>query len=248
MLWTTDKIMMIAFWGMVSGHFATVLAFIGIFSCFMTSFLVMWLISSGAWLYFASLQIPPSKKAVLITGCDSGFGNAIALHLDNLGFRVFAGCLFADSNGEGAEKLRKEGSDLLHVLQLDITKQEQLNKAVVDIKGKLSENEGLWGLVNNAGVCTMGIVEWTPLEMFRKDCEVNYFGMVSSTKSFLPLIRLAKGRIVNVTSMAGRITVPMMGGYCGSKYAAEAVSDALRLEMKPWGVHVAVIEPGNYAS
>lgn len=247
MLWTTDKLMRVGFWGIVSFLLATLLSILGLLSCYL-AFSVIWLLTAVIYLYKGTLEISTSCKAVMITGCDSGFGNELALHLDRLGFRVFAGCLWADAKGEGAEILRSEGSGRLHVIQLDVTKQEQLDKALAEVKKLMPDEESLWGLVNNAGLCTLGLIEWTPMEIFRRDPEVNFFGMVATTKTFLPLVRRAKGRVVNVASAAGRISVPMMASYCASKYAVEAFSDSLRLEIKQHGVHVAIVEPGNYGS
>ncbi|XP_042222815.1 uncharacterized protein LOC121867125 [Homarus americanus] len=245
MLWTLDKVVRVMFWGGVSALLATLLSALGVVSCLL-AFITLWLLTAASYLYTADMKLPVSGKSVVVTGCDTGFGNTLALHLDKLGFRVFACCLHA--GGEGANRLRREGSSRLHVLQMDVTNQEQLDKAAQEVKHLLPEGDVVWGLVNNAGLCTLGPVEWMSMESFRKDPEVNVFGLIATTKTFLPLIRQAKGRVVNVASVAGRMSAGFMGPYCVSKYAVEGFSDALRQEMRPFGVDVCILEPGNFAN
>ncbi|XP_069951276.1 D-beta-hydroxybutyrate dehydrogenase, mitochondrial isoform X2 [Cherax quadricarinatus] len=245
MLWTIDKVVRLMFWGGVSALLATVLSVLGIMSCVL-AFTTLWLFTASMYMYTANMKEPVVGKAVVVTGCDSGFGNTLALHLDKLGFKVFAACLHAE--GEGAQHLRQEGSINLHVLQMDVTKQDQVDKAAEEVKRLLPKGCGVWGLVNNAGVCTLGPVEWVSLESFRRDPEVNIFGLIAVTKTFLPLVRRAKGRVVNVASVAGRMSARFMGPYCISKYAVEGFSDALRQEMYPFGVDVCILEPGNFAN
>ncbi|XP_042861662.1 D-beta-hydroxybutyrate dehydrogenase, mitochondrial-like [Penaeus japonicus] len=246
MLWTQDKVIRVLFWGGFSLVVSEILSIIGLTSCCCLSFLGLWGLTAGAYLYRASLKVSPAGKAVVITGCDTGFGNALALRLHQLGFRVFALCL--RSEGTGIQKLLDEKSKRLHVIQADVTKQDQLDRALLQVKSLLPVGEVVWGLVNNAGVCTIGPVEWISNEHFRKDPEVNLFGVIAATKTFLPLVRRARGRVVNVASVAGRFCAPLMAAYNASKYAVEGFNDALRLEMRPWGVKVCLIEPGNFGS
>ncbi|XP_037783264.1 D-beta-hydroxybutyrate dehydrogenase, mitochondrial-like [Penaeus monodon] len=246
MQWTQDRVIRVLFWGGFSLVLAEILSFIGLASCCCLSFLSLWGLTAGAYLFRASMQVSPTGKAVVITGCDTGFGNALAIRLHQLGFRVFALCLRLE--GAGIQKLREEHSKRLHVIQADVTKQDQLDRALQEVKSQLPVGEVLWGLVNNAGVCTIGPVEWLSNEQFRKDPEVNLFGVIAATKTFLPLVRRARGRIVNVASVAGRVCAPLMAAYNASKYAVEGFNDALRLEMHPWGVKVCLIEPGNFGS
>lgn len=246
MEWTQDRVIRVLFWGGFSLVLTEILTFIGLTSCCWLSFLSLWGLSAGTYLYRASLKVSPTGKAVVITGCDTGFGNALAIRLHQLGFRVFALCL--RSEGAGIQKLRDEHSKRLHVIQADVTKQDQLDRALQEVKSLLPVGEVLWGLVNNAGVCTIGPVEWISKEHFRKDPEVNLFGVIAATKTFLPLVRRARGRIVNVASVAGRFCAPLLAAYNASKYAVEGFNDALRLEMRPWGVKVCLIEPGNFGS
>uniref|UniRef100_A0A3Q2QP94 3-hydroxybutyrate dehydrogenase, type 1 n=1 Tax=Fundulus heteroclitus TaxID=8078 RepID=A0A3Q2QP94_FUNHE len=203
-------------------------------------------------LYVATPRIPRGSvevkgKAVLITGCDTGFGLSLAKHLHALGFTVFAGCLLKDKGGEGAKELEEFGSDRMKVVQLDVCSDEQVKEAVEYIRGNLADSQrGLWAVVNNAGVSTFGEVEFTSMDTYRQVSEVNLWGTIRVTKAVLPLIRRAKGRVVNIASMYGRMGNRLRSPYCVSKYGVEAFSDCLRYEMKTWGVKVSVVEPGNY--
>uniref|UniRef100_A0A8D0HGJ5 D-beta-hydroxybutyrate dehydrogenase, mitochondrial-like n=1 Tax=Sphenodon punctatus TaxID=8508 RepID=A0A8D0HGJ5_SPHPU len=197
----------------------------------------------------SSLQV--GEKAVLITGCDKGFGHALAKQLHAEGFTVFAGCLITVSGecGAGARELQSLGPERMHVLQLDVCSDEQVAGAADFVKRTLQEPErGLWGLVNNAGVSTFGEVEFTSVDKYKEVAEVNLWGTVRVTKAFLPLIRRAKGRVVNVASVLGRVSSPSRSCYCVSKFGVEAFSDCLRQEMYRWGVRIIVIEPSNFVA
>jgi len=180
-------------------------------------------------------------KYVLITGCDSGFGRATAIQLDKMGVCVLATCL----TKEGEQSLKSATSDKLKTFQLDVTNSEQI-KRVFDKVKKLVEDEsvGLWGLVNNAGVCQLLPIEWTPLSRFKSIADVNLWGLIDMTKTFLPLVKKTKGRVVNFSSVDGRVSIYGLSAYCVTKYGVEAFSDALRREMYPWGVQVSILEPG----
>ncbi|XP_014865268.1 PREDICTED: D-beta-hydroxybutyrate dehydrogenase, mitochondrial isoform X1 [Poecilia mexicana] len=203
-------------------------------------------------LYVATPRFPRGSvevkgKAVLITGCDTGFGLSLAKHLHILGYTVFAGCLLKDKEGEGAKELEEFHSDRMKVVQLDVCSDEQVKNAVEYIKGNLEDSQrGLWAVVNNAGVSTFGEVEFTSMDTYRQVSEVNLWGTIRVTKAVLPLIRRAKGRVVNIASMYGRMGNRLRSPYCVSKYGVEVFSDCLRYEMKTWGVKVSIIEPGNY--
>jgi len=195
----------------------------------------------------SSLQLEVGDKSVLITGCDTGFGLALAKHLTSLGFNVFAGCLMADKDGPGATELRGLNNPRLKVIQLDITKQEDWEKALDFVqKNLIATSSGLWGIVNNAGWATFGEVEWVGMDTYRKAMDINVFGLISGIKTFLPLIRSAKGRVVTITSGLGRMAVPTRSPYCLTKYALEGFHDCLRYEMKAFGVDVSILEPGNF--
>ncbi|XP_043926581.1 D-beta-hydroxybutyrate dehydrogenase, mitochondrial-like [Protopterus annectens] len=194
-----------------------------------------------------SIQI--DGKAVLITGCDTGFGFALAKHLHALGFTVFAGCLLKNQNGNGAKQLEAMKSNRMKVLQLDVTSDEQVSQALQFVRKNLEDpDKDLWCIVNNAGIITYGEVEFTSLRKYKEVAEVNLWGTVRVTKAFLPLIRRSKGRIVNIASMAGRFSLYLWSAYAMSKFGVVAFSDALRNEMHHWGVKVILIEPGMFAA
>ncbi|XP_067322393.1 D-beta-hydroxybutyrate dehydrogenase, mitochondrial-like [Anolis sagrei] len=204
--------------------------------------------SSLPLFFFSFAQVRKAEgKVVLITGCDKGFGHALARHLHSRGFTVFAGCLLKDQGGDGARALASLRSERLRVLQLDICRQEEVDRALSLVQESLEEpQQGLWGLVNNAGVTSFGEVEFTNLDGYREVAEVNLWGAIRVTKAFLPLVRRAKGRVVNLTSALGRVASPLRSSYCISKFGLEAFTDCLRQEMRPWGVAVVAVEPSNY--
>ncbi|GAB1598600.1 D-beta-hydroxybutyrate dehydrogenase, mitochondrial-like [Argonauta hians] len=183
------------------------------------------------------------NKAVVITGCDTGFGHSLAKRLYNQGYTVYAGCLFSDQSG--AKELRNLNSDRMHVVQIDVTCDEQVDKAVEYVKSTLGSKE-LWALVNNAGMASFGEIEWISVEQFKRIMDVNVIGVVRMTKAFLPFLRIARGRVVNVASLAGRYTLPAFAAYSMSKVACIAFSDGLRQEMGKFGIKVIIIEPGLY--
>ncbi|XP_028257079.1 11-beta-hydroxysteroid dehydrogenase type 2 [Parambassis ranga] len=188
--------------------------------------------------------LPAHGKAVFITGCDSGFGNVTVKHLDSLGFDVFATVL--DLKGDGARELQRTCSPRLTLLQVDITQPQQVQQALLDTKAKLGL-KGLWGLVNNAGVCVnFGDAELSLMSNFRGCMEVNFFGTLNVTKSFLPLLRQAKGRIVTISSPAGDQPFPSLAAYGASKAALNLFTNTLRHELEPWGVRVSTILPSSY--
>uniref|UniRef100_A0A7N4PP90 Retinol dehydrogenase 16 n=1 Tax=Sarcophilus harrisii TaxID=9305 RepID=A0A7N4PP90_SARHA len=180
-------------------------------------------------------------KYVFITGCDSGFGKLLAKQLDLRGLRVLAACL----SEKGAEQLRHETSDRVETVILDVTKTESITAAAQWVKEHVG-NKGLWGLVNNAGVSLPSAPnEWLNIEDFLKVLNVNLIGLIEVTLSLLPLVRKARGRIVSMSSVMGRLSV-FGGGYCISKYGVEAFSDSLRRELYHFGVKVAMVEPGFF--
>ncbi|XP_006636595.3 dehydrogenase/reductase SDR family member 9 isoform X1 [Lepisosteus oculatus] len=182
-----------------------------------------------------------SDKYVYITGCDTGFGNQLAKHLDQQGFRVIAACF----TEKGEDALRKSATDRLVTLHLDVTKSESIAKAAELIKDRVGE-KGLWGLVNNAGVSVpSGPCDWLTVDDYRQMLDVNLLGVIAVTLSVLPLIKKARGRVVNVASVFGRIS-PFGGPYSVSKYGVEAFNDSLRRNMMPFGVKVLCIEPGFF--
>ncbi len=182
-------------------------------------------------------------KAVVITGASSGIGRACALALDNNGFRVFAG---VRKDADGAA-LQAEASGPLTPVHIDVTEEESIT-AMVERVGAAVGSAGLAGLVNNAGTTLPGPVEYLPLSGFRRQLEVNLVGPLAVTQALLPLLRAGGGRVVNVTSAAGKAGVPLMAPYVAAKHGLEGLSDVLRLEFRQLGVHVSVIEPGFIAT
>ncbi|OPJ78172.1 estradiol 17-beta-dehydrogenase 2 [Patagioenas fasciata monilis] len=192
----------------------------------------------------ARTMLPVGDKAVLITGSDTGFGHALAKYLDNLGFVVFAGVLNKD--GPGAEELRQTCSRRLSLLQLDVTNATQVKEAYLKVSEKV-QNTGLWGVVNNAGVLGLPADgELLPMSMYRQCMEVNFFGAVEVSKTFLPLLRKSQGRLVNICSMAGGIPLPKYAAYGASKAALSMFSGVMRQELSKWGVKVAAIHPSGF--
>ncbi|MEQ2264044.1 hypothetical protein XENORESO_018133, partial [Xenotaenia resolanae] len=182
-----------------------------------------------------------ASKYVYITGCDSGFGNLLARHLDKIGFRVIAGCL----TEKGEEGLKKACSANLITTHLDVTSKESLAKVAAMIKDKVGER-GLWAVVNNAGVAVpSGPCDWHTLDDYKFMLDVNLNGVIGVTLSVLPLIKKARGRVVNVASVFGRICVTG-GPYPVSKFGVEAFNDSLRFTLAPFGVKVLCIEPGFF--
>lgn len=184
-----------------------------------------------------------SSKTVLITGATAGIGRMTALHLAKEGHRVIA------TGRKPAElaKLAAEASAAglsLDTIQLDVTSASSIAEAVRAVD-KLTGGLGLDVLVNNAGFGVLGpTAEISDAEM-RRQFETNVFGLMNVTRAFLPRMRERRaGRIINVSSMGGRITLPYFGVYNSTKYAVESLSDALRYELRPFGIDVALIEPG----
>ncbi len=178
--------------------------------------------------------------AILITGASTGIGRACALHLAARGNTVYAGVRRqADADSLGAEAR----GHALKPITLDVTDESGIEAAVEALSAELGDN-GLAGLVNNAGVALGGPIEYLPIETWRTQLEVNVIGQVAVTKAFMPLIRLGKGRILFIGSAGGRVGTPMMGPYNASKFALEGIAEAFREELRPWGLKVVLIEPG----
>ncbi|MBI4557798.1 MAG: SDR family oxidoreductase [Candidatus Hydrogenedentes bacterium] len=177
--------------------------------------------------------------AVVITGASTGIGKACASHLDRLGFRVFAGV----RKTQDGEALKAAASERLLPISLDVTDAASVRAAAEQVSGQVGEN-GLAGLVNNAGINIAGPLELLPVDELRRQFEINVFGLVTVTQAFLPLLRKGRGRVVNMGSLSGKIATPFTGPYCATKHAVEALTDALRLELRPWGISVSVVEPG----
>jgi NAD(P)-dependent dehydrogenase (short-subunit alcohol dehydrogenase family) len=175
------------------------------------------------------------SKAVLITGCSSGIGWATAKYLSDGGWRVYA----TARNVEKIAPLEESGCRLLAI---DVTDENSMASAVEEVE---REEGAIGALVNNAGYSQSGAVEAVPMEKVRAQFETNVFGLVRMCQLVLPgMRRQGYGRIVNLSSMGGKLTFPGAGFYHASKYAVEAVSDALRYEVEGFGIKVSIIEPG----
>lgn len=182
-------------------------------------------------------------RACVITGASTGIGEACALRLDRAGWRVFAGV----RRDEDAATLRAKLSARSQPVIVDVADGASIGRAAETVAGMVG-GEGLDGLVNNAGIAVAGPLEFLPLAEFRQQLEVNVTGPLAVTQALLPLIRLARGRVVFMGSIAGRLAMPMLGPYSASKHALEAMADALRVELQPWGMHVSLVEPGSIAT
>ena len=175
------------------------------------------------------------SKAVLITGTSSGIGKATAERLADRGWKVYATARRTESIADLAER----GCE---TLALDVTSEESMRAAVDQVE---SAEGGVWGLVNNAGYSQSGALETVPLDRIRDQFETNVFGLLRMCQLVLPGMRRQRsGRIVNLSSMGGKLTFPGGGAYHATKHAVEALSDALRFEVRGFGVQVVIIEPG----
>jgi len=176
---------------------------------------------------------------ILITGASTGIGRACALRFAGLGYRTFAGVRKA-SDGEA---LRAESSGKLEPVLLDVTRPDLIDGAAAAVG-----DQPLAGLINNAGVAVLGPLELLPLDAWRRQFEVNVIGLAAVTQAFLPHLRRGRGRIVNVGSIAGRSALPGTGAYDSTKFAVEAITDVLRMELHRWGISVSLIEAGAVAT
>ena len=206
---------------------------------FIIGLLVLGYVAYKVYEHFtATPNINPQGKYVLISGCDTGFGNGLAIELDHQGFNVFAGIY----NAQNKDSLTQRLSSRATVFKLDITRQEDIDDAYQMVSAR---TKTLHALVNNAGVGTCGYIDWISMDSMRNVMDVNFFGHVSMTKTFLPLFITKKdSRVVNLCSVAGYLAAPGMAAYSSSKYALESFSDCLRREMFAWNLRVSIIEPG----
>ena len=183
------------------------------------------------------------SAGIVITGASTGIGAACALALDKLGYRVFAG---VRDKADG-ERLTASAGPRLMPIRLDVMDAASIAAAVHTVKAMVGEH-GLAGLVNNAGIAVIGPIEALPLTEWRRQFEVNVFGLVAVTQAFLPLLRQGRGRVINIGSISGRAAMPFLAPYSASKHALAGITDSLRLEVRPYGIRVALIEPGAIAT
>lgn len=185
-------------------------------------------------------------KTVVITGASTGIGEATALYLAKHGWRVYAGV----RKQSDADALSASSEGDIRPLILDVTRQEHLETAVRTVSETL-KGETLTGLVNNAGIANMGPLAIQPLDDFKAHFEVNVFGLLCASQAFAPLLGMDKtrtgapGRIVNITSVGGRISAPFLGAYTATKHAVEAMTDTLRRELVIFGIDAIAVGPGS---
>src|ERR1700737_2976064 len=181
---------------------------------------------------------------VIVTGASTGIGFATCQVLIQRGFRVFGSV----RTPTDVERLKKQLGTSYTPLIFDVTDPESVNKAVAEVK-QATGDQPLAGLVNNAGIAVAGPLAYLPLERFRLQLEVNLLGVHTITQAFLPLLGTERdragrpGRIVNISSVSGRLAVPFLGAYAASKFGLEGYSDALRRELMLFGINVILIEP-----
>ena len=181
-----------------------------------------------------------STKSVLITGASSGIGRSIALYLAKKHLCVFAGVRSKDD----AKCLLKESQNSLTPILLDVTSPECILSSHEIIKQKLN-NFPLDILINNAGVGAGGPIEFLSLEEFKKTFDVNFFGVISMIQAYIPLLKKSScPKIINISSVQGKLAFPFLSPYCASKFSLEALSDCLRQELYPWNIQVSLIQPG----
>lgn len=199
---------------------------------------------TGVWVFLVHWYRKPlvpdyQQKRVFITGTDTGIGRQLALELDSKGLTVYAGCL----TEQGGKSLQSEASDRMCIILIDVTKPESIAKAKETVQKDLPPGQGLWGLVNNAGIVQSMLFGFSSIDDYRKVMEVNFFGVVNVTDAFAPLLKKSHGRIVNIISVFGRISA-FAEPYACSKFALEPYTDGLRRWMRMYDIHVAAIEPG----
>lgn len=185
------------------------------------------------------------SQIVLVTGATSGIGRATALDLARAGHRVFA----TGRRAAALASLEKEAAGLkLEGLVMDVTSKESIASVKKEIDAR-TDGYGVDAVVNNAGYGVGGPLEEVSDEALRAQYDTNVFGLMAVTRTFLPAMRERRhGRIINVSSVGGRVTLPLLGAYNSTKYAVESLSDALRIELRPFGVKVVIIEPGSIAT
>ena len=190
------------------------------------------------------------SRTVLVTGTSSGIGRGLCQALIEKGYKVFG----TVRNQQDATELKNEFGENLDALLVDVTNEKQVIRAKEKIKNYLG-GKSLTALINNAGIATLGPVEFLPTYDFKKQLDTKILGTFLCTKIFLPLLGTDNntngkpGRIINISSiLGGKIGSPFMSGYCASKHAVEAFSESLRRELKPYGIKVIIVAPGSVST
>ena len=185
-----------------------------------------------------------SKKIAIVTGVSSGFGMLCAIEFAKKGFEVIAAMRDMSKSDNLLEKADEQKvMDLIHLHCLDVTSAESID----ELKKYLHQYPSIDVLVNNAGIAVGGFSEEVSIEDIRRQFETNFFGVIAVTQAVLPIMREQKqGRIINMSSISGKIGFPGLSPYVSSKHALEGYSESLRLELKPFGIDVVLVEPGSY--
>ena len=178
-------------------------------------------------------------RTVLITGCSSGIGRATAQLLAESDFRVLAGVRKESDGNELSASVSKNVEPIV----LDVTSADAVDRATKHVEA--TSPNGLFALINNAGMGLPSAVELTTPDELRTLLEVNTIGPLQLIQNCLPLLRRGGGRIINISSLNGRMALPMVGAYSASKFALEALSDTLRVELRPWRIPVSIVRPGQ---
>lgn len=182
-------------------------------------------------------------ETILVTGSSSGFGFETSVLLAQLGYRVFATMRNPERDGKPLVDAARNGAGELVLRELDVTKPDQIESVVAEA----ADRGDLEAVVNNAGIALYGFFEDLSMEEIRASFETNFFGLLAVTKAALPHLReRRRGTIVQISSVGGRVVLPMLSAYGASKHAVEGVSEAMRHELKPHGIRVVLIEPGGY--
>ncbi|KAL3985015.1 short chain dehydrogenase family protein [Acanthocheilonema viteae] len=197
--------------------------------------------------FLESIQITDlNTKAVFISGCDSGFGYLLAIKCAQNGLSTFAGCL-TEHGMKTIEEMAQKTTGRLIPVQIDVTNEESVQNAVRFVQENLNSKLKFWALVNNAGSLGVhGYDDWCTVEDYAKDLNVNTLGVIRVTHAFMPLLKQSRGRVVAITSVCGRLALPGIGPYTVSKFATEAYINILRQEVREFGIHCAILEPGRF--
>lgn len=182
------------------------------------------------------------QRSVLITGASTGIGWACAVHLAQQGWRVFGGV----RKSADARHLADASANITPLI-LDVAKPAHITRAAGQLRRAVGR-QGLQALVNNAGIAVAGPLEFLPIAELLRQMEVNFIGQAALTQACLPLLRVGRGRIVNISSIGGRIVAPLLTPYSASKFALEAFSDGLRRELAPWKLPVISVQAGSIAT
>jgi len=212
-----------------------------IFVCGLVGFILFLNVLSYLWERFRNQKVNrrPAETIVVITGCDSGFGEMTSRELSRRGYKVIAACL----TDEGMDRLKNV---VAVVTKCDVMKESAIEAlAATTEKYAASSGCAVWGVVNNAGIADGGNLDWTEMNVWRRVMEVNFFAVVAVTKSMLHLLKKTTGsRVVNVSSVAGITGGPALGAYCASKHAVEGMAKCAREELAYWGISMSNINPG----